>query len=290
MNLVYLISSLRHRARIIAAKKQASLSATALSEILGVAPTTPPPSLAPTRQGTLTTTTDRADPEATILGSELLTTSKKSVADYFKDKLLAKASGKATPPITDVSSAGSERLSPAAAEESENNTPKRPGLGTFRVRFALPEPDDQLEKEPPVRSKFSSMVSPKFSTAAASVVIASQTDYPESDGVPETPIQLDIAHKKSKKKAKKREFDSIDHPGGQEDSEDTDRKEKKRKRKNKHSGGVDDVECCPASISLGRDESEGGYDTGSRKRKSKEDRKREKAKGKAHKQEQMNEF
>jgi len=71
----------RHRARAIAAKKMLSGSATAISEILGIAPT---PSESVTPDGELTTLDD--DVTAKI------TTSSKSVADYFKEKLLSRTS------------------------------------------------------------------------------------------------------------------------------------------------------------------------------------------------------
>ncbi|KAF8348374.1 hypothetical protein F5887DRAFT_880525 [Amanita rubescens] len=74
-----------HRARAIAAKKMLSGSATAISEILGIAPTS---SESVTPDGELTTLDD--DVTAKI------TTSSKSVADYFKEKLLSRTSGSST--------------------------------------------------------------------------------------------------------------------------------------------------------------------------------------------------
>ncbi len=71
--------SYRHRARAIAAKKMLSGSATAISEILGIAPTP---------DGQLTT----LDDDATAENMTKITTSSKSVADYFKEKLLSRTS------------------------------------------------------------------------------------------------------------------------------------------------------------------------------------------------------
>lgn len=73
----------RHRARAIAAKKMLSGSATAISEILGIAPT---PSGSATPDGQLTTLDE----------ANKITTSSKSVADYFKEKLLSRTSGSST--------------------------------------------------------------------------------------------------------------------------------------------------------------------------------------------------
>ncbi|KAF8918159.1 hypothetical protein CPB85DRAFT_114165 [Mucidula mucida] len=71
----------RHRARAIAAKNRAGNSSAAMSEILGISSqsTTPTP-------GTCTPITKLDEPPT----MEKLTVSTKSVADYFKERLLAK--------------------------------------------------------------------------------------------------------------------------------------------------------------------------------------------------------
>ena len=82
----------RHRARAIAAKKMVSASATAISEILGIAPIWPStPSGSATPHGQLTVL-DNGDDTA-----EKITTSTKSVAEYFKEKLLSRSSGSSIP-------------------------------------------------------------------------------------------------------------------------------------------------------------------------------------------------
>ncbi|KAF8629393.1 hypothetical protein AX15_003448 [Amanita polypyramis BW_CC] len=77
-----------HRARAIAAKKMLSSSARAVSEILGIAPMPTPstPSGSTSADGRLTAVDDD-------IAAEGITTSKKSMADYFKEKLLSKSSG-----------------------------------------------------------------------------------------------------------------------------------------------------------------------------------------------------
>jgi len=72
----------RHRARNIAAKSFASKSSAAIDEILGIASTS------------ATTSTDVTPGTLTPIDTpplEKLTTSTKSVADYFKERLLAKS-------------------------------------------------------------------------------------------------------------------------------------------------------------------------------------------------------
>ena len=73
--LIYLLIS--HRARAINAKNMSSKSAAHISEILGIAPTTP--------------SSERPQVKLTSLTNEIeiekITTSTKSVADYFKEKL-----------------------------------------------------------------------------------------------------------------------------------------------------------------------------------------------------------
>lgn len=87
-----------HRARFQAAKRLATKSTAAISEILGIAPSssTPSSSLVTPRQLSPTPESSSA-PEDTHPSLEQLTTSTKSLADYFKDKLSAKKSTVSTP-------------------------------------------------------------------------------------------------------------------------------------------------------------------------------------------------
>ncbi|KAJ7128989.1 hypothetical protein C8R43DRAFT_1026752 [Mycena crocata] len=145
-----------HRARAIAAKNMASKSAVSMSEILGIAPTKTF-SAPTTPQGSLTTYDDEVP-------LEKLTTSTKSVADYFKDKLLAKAgkSGSTTPtPPVDVKT------------EMDYDAP-RVGLGSSRVKL---EPKDEDSVDPPARmglSKLSSMMASAFFSPSTSVLVAEE--------------------------------------------------------------------------------------------------------------------
>ena len=112
----------RHRARAIAAKKMLSNSATALSEILGITPIPTPsiiPSASATPHGRLTTLDDDVT-------TEKITTSTKSVADYFREKLLSKSSAK------------SGSSTPASSKDNTGAGAydfPRSGLGSSQVRI-----------------------------------------------------------------------------------------------------------------------------------------------------------
>ncbi|KAL1710688.1 hypothetical protein EV121DRAFT_275499 [Schizophyllum commune] len=114
-----------HRSRHIAFKSMATKDATAIAEILGVAPT--PSSLSSTASpmGALTPISDEP---ATM---EKLMKSTKSVADYFKERLAAKAakSGSSTP----VPPSGTESAAEESTSREESEAP-RGGLGSSRRR------------------------------------------------------------------------------------------------------------------------------------------------------------
>ncbi|KAF8639515.1 hypothetical protein AX17_001420 [Amanita inopinata Kibby_2008] len=138
-----------HRARAIAAKKMVSNSASAISEILGIAPMPLIPitlSGSATPQGQLTTLDDED-----VMG-EKITKSTKSVADYFKEKLLSKSSG----------SSGSS--TPTSAEmKADPFGGSRGGLGSSRLRM------DAEESDTNGLSMFSSVSRSLFFSAASTV-------------------------------------------------------------------------------------------------------------------------
>ncbi|KAG1728353.1 hypothetical protein EDD22DRAFT_415039 [Suillus occidentalis] len=111
-----------HRARIQAAKRLANKSAAAISEILGVAPT-PSSVSSTTPSGSLTPIT----PTDSDLPLEKLTTSTKSVADYFKEKLGAKSSSN-TPAMNGDDSTSREGIGSSASSRDDVDQP-RIGLG-----------------------------------------------------------------------------------------------------------------------------------------------------------------
>ncbi|KAI4528083.1 hypothetical protein K525DRAFT_148432, partial [Schizophyllum commune Loenen D] len=115
-----------HRSRHIAFKSMATKDAAAVAEILGVAPT--PSSLSSTASpmGALTPISDEP---ATM---EKLMKSTKSVADYFKERLAAKAAGKSGY-STPVPPSGTESAVEESTSREESEAP-RGGLGSNRRR------------------------------------------------------------------------------------------------------------------------------------------------------------
>lgn len=109
-----------HRARAIASKNMASKSTAAISEILGIAPSSPTALNSSTPSDKLTSSGDG-------LTLEVLTTSTKSVADYFRDKLLARSSAK------------SGTTTPRTEYEAETHDAPRGGLGSSRPNSDMPK-------------------------------------------------------------------------------------------------------------------------------------------------------
>jgi Pin2-interacting protein X1 len=193
-----------HRARVIASKNLASKSPAAISEILGIAASSAQLSPASTPPGTLTVIND----DATL---EKLTTSTKSVADYFKDKLSSKAASKAT----------SARSSEHVDDNGAYDAPPR-GIGASRSHSRQPEmaftsastPDtdtlSQSLKQQEQRSSNMAIGSEKNgrkrsmksrpSTRAAMV----REECNQVDDV----AKGEQRHGKSEKKGKKKQFDS----------------------------------------------------------------------------------
>lgn len=195
-----------HRARAIAAKKMLSSSATALSEILGIAPT-PSSSITPsgsaTPQGQLTTVDDD------IVG-ERITTSTKSVADYFKEKLLSKSSGQ------------SGSMTPDTPDDAYD-TP-RGGLGSSR--FKMDSGETTLNDG---MSKFASLMSSTFLAAASSA--ASAPSIPPNNQEKAETDDGDRSRKQKKDKKDKKKQDKGTKYHGSEQPEEQARKEKKRRKK-----------------------------------------------------------
>jgi Pin2-interacting protein X1 len=133
---------------------------------------------------------------------EKLTTSTKSVADYFKDKLLAKAgkSGSATPTPFE-----------AIKTEMDYDAP-RGGLGSSRVKLE-PKEDDPVD--PPVRmglSKLSSMMASSFFSASTSVLVTEdvkvEEEYVKVDTKRNSSVENDTGKRKDKKGKRRQAEDS----------------------------------------------------------------------------------
>jgi Pin2-interacting protein X1 len=117
----------RHRAKFIRSKRMALTDATAMAEVLGISSSSAL-ALAPTSSAP-------ASSRVVDLELEKITTSSKSVMDYFKEKLLAK-----TNPTSSVSST-------FYADVDEDDTPVRRGLGSSRARITL----DSIDEDTPSR-------------------------------------------------------------------------------------------------------------------------------------------
>ncbi|KAJ7039127.1 hypothetical protein C8F04DRAFT_1033823 [Mycena alexandri] len=207
-----------HRARAIAAKNIASKSAASISEILGIAPT-PSASAPATPQGKLTAYDDEVP-------LEKLTTSTLSVADYFKDKLLAKVgkSGSATPTPSE-----------AIKAEIDYDDAPRGGLGSARVKL------EAKDEDPPMRmglglSKLSSMMASSFSAASTSLVATEEVTVKlEEEDLKvdkkkkrKSPDDEDTGKRKDKK-GKRREVENSDSV--LPDTESTEKKAMKHRRR-----------------------------------------------------------
>lgn len=131
-------------------------------------------------QGTLTQLDDHH-----TLGK--LTTSAKSVADYFKDRLQASARGSSLP-----------SLSSNSEKDGETCDVPRGGLGSSRLRFGIGE-DGQVSKMGlgPRASKFGSLISGAFLASLS-------TTANEGDAIPDsTKSGLDKTSGSEAKKRKK---------------------------------------------------------------------------------------
>ncbi|KAJ3933012.1 MAG: hypothetical protein NXY57DRAFT_1000479 [Lentinula lateritia] len=115
-----------HRARAIAAKNISSKSAVHISEILGIASSSSSSSATPMTAATPSGTLTPLDQD--VLGLVKLTTSTKSVSEYFKERLLVKTSGNSSP----LSSTVTPETNARAADDSENEDTPRVGLGSYR--------------------------------------------------------------------------------------------------------------------------------------------------------------
>jgi len=115
-----------HRARIRAAKRITDKSASAISEILGIAPSS---SISSSTSTPASITPSTSDPPPS-LSLNKLTTSTKSVADYFKEKLLSRSSTSSSPM---TSSAPSGSVTPGLGAT---------GLGFESSKISPPNDED----------------------------------------------------------------------------------------------------------------------------------------------------
>ncbi|KAK0212454.1 hypothetical protein DFS33DRAFT_29329 [Desarmillaria ectypa] len=231
-----------HRARAIAAKNCAATSDTAMSEILGISQSATPQPSTPVESEELPTL-------------ETLTVSTKSVADYFKERLLSK-SGKSTPAErtderdqTSLGGIGSgssrARLltsasgisTPAELESSsriDDGDLPRGGIGSFNVR-PTSDGDDASPHIGIGMSKFSSLVSSSF-LAATSTSMLSSTPLDGDGGIQlECQSMRTVKERKRKDKQDKEDGDKkeVRKMEMQSESDDDKKTEKKRRKEAK---------------------------------------------------------
>lgn len=247
-----------HRARAIAAKTISSKSDAHISEILGIAPT---PSIStPTSEPSSGTATPGDQGKLTVISElEKITTSTKSVADYFKEKLQAKTSN-STSPFTSSDST-TPASTPGLGSRSRDNDyddEVRPmgGLGFSRLRLEVKEECDVVQ-EATMRmglSKFSSLMSSTFLTQSltnfddpqkkeeAKVEEVAGDDDSSSSEEEETKEERKRRRKeeKEKKRVAKKEKRAKEEKGEKDPSAKKEKKEKRDKKDKKSKKAKDE--------------------------------------------------
>lgn len=200
-----LIYHFSHRARAINAKNISSKSAAHISEILGIAPILSHSSSAidsTELSGKLTSLTDQVE-------TEKITTSTKSVADYFKEKLNTRSS--------------SATVSTFITSDEACDTP-RTGLGS-RARLDIFTVTGEVEDQETQRLGSSKISAPSSSLASEKRPKDLDLDDPATTSKVVANSNTQIERQKKKRKMKDEEIES-------EDKDETkEREERKRKRK-----------------------------------------------------------
>lgn len=203
-----------------------SSNAAAMSEILGVAPSTPGSSSAtPNPPGTPSVLTT-ASSQAGQITLEQLSTSTKSVADYFKEKLAARAGGSKSP-VADV-----RTREPAERAEEEPREAPRLGLGArgpISSSLVSSKPNDD-EDEAPRMGLGAARAATAFPFFAAASK-ASVDDDDEKDEGKDDGVGLGDKNKKTKKSKNKRHdgYAPVEAEATEVDPADVVKKSKKRR-------------------------------------------------------------
>ncbi|KAJ1306173.1 hypothetical protein OPQ81_010883 [Rhizoctonia solani] len=219
---------LAHRARFLAAKRLAGTSSTALSEILGVSST--PTSTSESTPTPSTPATPGLTEIPVLDDSNQITTSSKSVGEYFRTKMRERA--QATGGATSISTAV------VTFEEPDVDSAPRTGLGAHR--------QDQ-EEEPFERPKglgFTSANAGLGFTSASTGLGFTSTTSPSSTTTPTPELQTpgttpedtedtesDKKARKEKKRKRKDEPTTTDVPAAETEAKEEERKAAKRARK-----------------------------------------------------------
>ncbi|PPR02410.1 hypothetical protein CVT26_011378 [Gymnopilus dilepis] len=276
-----------HRARAIAAKNISSKSAAHISEILGVAPTpssssyssTPTPAPESQSQGKLTSLTDPSD---TQLELDKITTSTKSLADYFKEKLAAKSSGSPTPSSLAAASPRATVDNYDGKEDDDFDTPRMGlgGLGFSRAKLEVQSETVKVEEatQRMGMSKFSALMSSSFlaATSLPSTFSSKEAEEDEKkDSSDDEEAEEKVKEKKEKKEKKKKEKKVKEPVEEAEEQVVEEKTEKKKKKEKKDKKGKDKaVDTEPATEEPVAEEAD---DKTEKKKKKKDKDKRRKA-------------
>jgi len=220
-----------HRARAIAAKNISSKSTAHISEILGVAPTDSASqyTLKDAHQGKLTSLTE--DNDTSTLEVEKITTSTKSVADYFKEKLQARAG------IKKEDSSATPSSSNSSAEDIDAYDMPRMGLGSSRIRTEIyAEVKVEEETQRMGLSKFSSLMSSSFLASTSFIPPTFVKTEDADEGIAHL-SEAEPERRKKEKREKSKKTEKVKEEEEEEDSDKEDREKKARKKSKKDKKG-----------------------------------------------------
>lgn len=238
-----LTTSPSHRARIQAAKRLANKSAAAISEILGIAPT-PSSVSSTTPSGSLTPIT----PADSDLPLEKLTTSTKSVADYFKDKLGAK-SGSNTPAANDDGSTSRRGIGSSATSRDDVDQP-RIGLGAGRSFGEGGSSNVVAQFFNTSSSSHATVVQMASSAIQAIIQPPEQTTTSSTDNSKDEEMTEKQRRKAQRKARKKRDAEVVDVPAeaGIEMPNNDAKAEKKKRKKERKAKGAESYDLAPSAV------------------------------------------
>lgn len=238
-----LTTSPSHRARIQAAKRLANKSAAAISEILGIAPT-PSSVSSTTPSGSLTPIT----PADSDLPLEKLTTSTKSVADYFKEKLGAK-SGSNTPAANDDGSTSRRGIGSSATSRDDVDQP-RIGLGAGRSFGEGGSSNVVAQFFNTSSSSHATVVQMASSAIQAIIQPPEQTTTSSTDNSKDEEMTEKQRRKAQRKARKKRDTEVVDVPAeaGIEMPNNDAKAEKKKRKKERKAKGAESYDLAPSAV------------------------------------------
>ncbi|KIK43063.1 hypothetical protein CY34DRAFT_11975 [Suillus luteus UH-Slu-Lm8-n1] len=233
-----------HRARIQAAKRLANKSAAAISEILGIAPT--PSSVSSTiPSGSLTPIT----PTDNDLPLEKLTTSAKSVADYFKEKLGAKSNSN-TPATNDDDSTSRGGIGSGASSRDDVDQP-RIGLGAG-CSFGEGRSSNALAQFFNTSSSSHATVVQMASSATQAInqppepTTSSSTDSSRDEEMTEK--QRRKAQRKEERKRRDAEADDVPAGLGVEIPDNDAKADKKKRKEGRKAKGAEPSDLVPSVV------------------------------------------